>query len=423
MKACIRPSFITGSITASPSKSAMQRALALALLHHGTTVIKNPGISNDDLTAIEIIKSCGAIVTKKDQQLIIKSNGRISAPSTVNFGESGLSLRMFTPIIAMSDHKIVLNGSGSLLQRPVDFFTEVFPLINIQTSSNSGRLPVTIQGPLIPVNIEIDGSLSSQYLTGLLFAFAASVSKPTFIKVNNLKSRPYIYLSMQMLMHFGHQVTEQPGDIFLISPRTDFQENIDYFTEGDWSGAAFILVAGAICGNIEVKGLDIYSAQADRAVLDVLKSCGADLKVMDEQIMVSNANLLRAFHFDATHCPDLFPPLATLACYCEGTSVIKGVSRLAAKESDRAASLMDIFSKMGVNIKVDEDEMEIQGAAILNGASLHSHHDHRIAMAASVAALRALGDTSIENAEAVNKSYPMFWKHMESLGGNIIIEK
>jgi 3-phosphoshikimate 1-carboxyvinyltransferase len=188
-----------------------------------------------------------------------------------------------------------------------------------------------------------------------------------------------------------------------------------YTVEGDWSGAAFLLVTGAIAGNITVKGLDVQSTQADRAVLQALQSCGAKLSIQPEQIEVGPA-ALKAFQFNATECPDLFPPLVALASYCKGTTVIEGVSRLAHKESDRGLTLQEEFGKMGVEIELQDDLMLIKGGNGLKGAAVHSRHDHRIAMACAVAALKATGETVISEAQAINKSYPDFYEHIQALG-------
>ena len=197
---------------------------------------------------------------------------------------------------------------------------------------------------------------------------------------------------------------------------------VEYTVEGDWSGAAFLLVAGAISGNILVRGLDINSTQADKAIMQALMSAGANIAIEDTEIEIGTAEL-QAFHFDATDCPDLFPPLVALAAYCKGTTVIEGVSRLAHKESDRGATLQQEFAKFGVQIKISGDKMQIQGGMNLNAASTHSHHDHRIAMACAVAGLKADGDTTIEDAEAINKSYPDFFRHLELLGVSLTVNR
>ena len=197
-----------------------------------------------------------------------------------------------------------------------------------------------------------------------------------------------------------------------------------YTVEGDWSGAAFLLVAGAIAGGITVKGLDVFSTQADKAVLKALIDCGTSISIEEKQITINNslASAGKAFHFNATDCPDLFPPLVALAAYCNGTTVIEGVSRLAHKESNRAITLQQEFLKMGIEIKLQDDLMMIKGGEGVKGAKVHSRHDHRIAMACAVAALGATGETIIEDAEAVNKSYPAFFDDLKLLNASVSLQ-
>ena len=425
MKVKISPSPLTGNIIAPASKSAMQRACALSLLHRGQTLSQNPGVSNDDRAALSIIEELGATIhTNNDGSLGITGSDFIENTDdkkiSINCGESGLSIRMFAPIAALCAQQVAVTGSGSLLTRPMDFFDEVFPLLNIEVSSNEGKLPLLIKGPLQPTNITIDGSLSSQFLTGLLFAFAKAATEPVTIHVDNLKSKPYIDLSLQMLQLFGYSVNNSNYESFEIKPGIQSTNQlINYTVEGDWSGASFLLVGGAIAGNISVKGLDVFSAQADKAVLQALMSAGVVMSITEQSIDISASTSLKAFHFNATHCPDLFPPLVALAAYCEGTSVIEGVSRLAHKESDRALTLQQEFGKLGVEIKLQDDLMIIEGGGKLKGAIVHSRHDHRIAMALAVAGLKADGDTFIEEAEAISKSYPDFYKHLQQLGASV----
>jgi 3-phosphoshikimate 1-carboxyvinyltransferase len=270
---------------------------------------------------------------------------------------------------------------------------------------------------LQPKDIEVDGSLSSQFLTGLLMAFAAAHANDVTIKVNRLASKPYIDLTLQVMTDFGLKVPSHHNyEVFYYN---DKQVNLStihpfhYTVEGDWSGGAFLLVAGAINGEIEVTGLDVFSTQADKAILQALMQADAIMSVEVEKIRIKN-NKLRAFHFDATDCPDLFPPLVALAAYCEGTTVIEGVNRLTHKESNRGLTLQEEFGKMGVEITLQDNLMLIKGGAI-QGATVSSHGDHRIAMACAVAALKSNGEIVIEGAEAVNKSYPAFWQHLQQL--------
>jgi 3-phosphoshikimate 1-carboxyvinyltransferase len=424
MIATIQPSILTGSLYAPASKSSMQRACAAALLTNGITTITNPGKSNDDLAALDVIQKLGAAVNRIDANTIqIVSTGIHPANKEINCGESGLGIRMFTPIAALSDQAITINGTGSLLTRPMDFFDQILPQLGVSIQSNQGKLPLHIQGPLEPANITVDGSLSSQFLTGLLMAYGAAGAKDTTITVDNLKSKPYIDLTLQVMEHFGWTVTHENHERFHfnIAPASNEPKKMAYTVEGDWSGAAFLLVAGAIAGGIVIKGLDVFSTQADKAVLQALIDSGCSISIQAEQIEIAPLPL-KAFHFNATDCPDLFPPLVALAACCEGTTVIEGVERLTHKESNRALTLQEEFAKLGIAIDLQDNLMLIKGGTGIQTASVHSRHDHRIAMACAVAGLKANGPVEIADADAINKSYPNFYEHMQALGANIQIQ-
>ncbi len=422
MKVVVSPSRLTGTVQAPGSKSCMQRACAAALLAEGASTILNPTFSNDDCAALDIIQKLGArVVYNQDGSITIHSIGVQVAENVINCGESGLSSRMFTPIAALSSEEVIITGEGSLVTRPMTFFEEVLPQLGVRISSSDGKLPLTIHGPLAPAEIEVDGSMSSQFLTGLLMAFGAAAKEPVTIHVNNLNSKPYIDLTLQVMQSFGRTVTHDNYEHFYFAPQAVNYSPQVYTVEGDWSGAAFLLVAGAIAGPIIVTGLNINSAQADKAILFALEKCGCELTVSDSQITVGTG-ALKAFEFDATDCPDLFPPLVALAAFCKGTTVIKGTHRLTHKESNRALTLQTEFAKMGVDIELSGDVMLVKGGAAINGANVHSHHDHRIAMACAVAALGATGSVEIEGAEAVNKSYKAVYNHLKSLGAAIAVD-
>ncbi|HYJ64617.1 MAG TPA: 3-phosphoshikimate 1-carboxyvinyltransferase, partial [Parafilimonas sp.] len=308
----VHPSKLSGQVCAPASKSSMQRACAAALVRKGETIIRNPGKSNDDKAGFEVIKALGAKTKFNDEELIINSDGVKPVADSVNNGEAGLGIRMFTPIVALSENEITIKGEGSLLTRPMDFFDEVLPQLDVEIKSNNGKLPLKIKGPLQPKDIEIDGSLSSQFLTGLLFAYAALNAKNVTIKVNNLKSKPYVDLTLNVMESFLLKVPENKNYkefYFDEEPDTERNDFVDYTVEGDWSGGAFLLVAGAVAGNIKVKGLDIASTQADKKVLEALENCGADISINEKDIIVLSKDKLQAFEFNATDCPDLFPPL------------------------------------------------------------------------------------------------------------------
>jgi 3-phosphoshikimate 1-carboxyvinyltransferase len=433
--ATIQPSVISGNITAPASKSSMQRACALALLAGGKTVLHNPGKSNDDQAALAIIEKLGAKIILNDAENILMINSEsvftntISVTGdierTIDCGESGLGIRMFAPIAALSAAGTTITGSGSLLKRPMHFFDEIFPSLGVTIFSEHGYLPIKIKGPLLPADITIDGSLSSQFLTGLLMAFGKAATTPVTITVKDLKSKPYIDLTLNMMKQFGYHVENNDYASFRIMPAgTLSPKTINYTVEGDWSGAAFLLVAGALAGSITVKGLDVYSTQADKAILKALMDCGVNISIEESQVIINAAlgETGKPFHFDATDCPDLFPPLVSLAAFCKGISVIEGVSRLAFKESNRALTLQEEFKKLGVTITLQDDLMLIDGGGAVTGARVCAHHDHRIAMACAVAALKASGETVIDEAEAVNKSYPGFYEDLKLLNAAVSLQ-
>lgn len=426
MNQLIQPGKIGGTVQANASKSAMQRACAAALLAKGTTIIHNPGKSNDDLAALQIIKDLGAVVEQgEDQTLVIKSNGIKPVSDGIYCGESGLSIRMFTPIASLANVPLQISGEGSLSVRPMDFFDEVLPNLGVEIKSNAGRLPMMVQGPLIPKNLEVDGSLSSQFLTGLLMAYSASDATNVSLFVKDLKSKPYIDLTLQLMEEFGMKVPENRNYERFYFPDKPTENGAvlkrNYHVEGDWSGAAFLLVAGAIAGGeVHVNGIYHQSRQADKKIIDALLSAGAHVHVGEDFVSIRRSNLV-GFTFDATDCPDLFPPLVALAAMCKGPTQIRGLKRLKHKESDRGETLREEFDKLNVEVLLDGDVMTIMGSGSIRvmNHKLNSHHDHRIAMAVAVAALCADFEVEIRNADAVNKSYPDFWEHLAALKAKV----
>lgn len=409
----ILPFITSGDVLAPASKSAMQRALAMALLNTKSTTILNPGKSNDDMAALGIIKRLGASVESKNNSLVIQGVKYFHG-TELYAGESGLSIRMFTPIAALSKEKMIMTGSGSLMLRPMELFEKIFPQLAVSFNSNNGRLPFEIKGGLMPQDIEMDGSLSSQFLTGFLIAFARATTQNISIKVSELKSTPYIDLTLRMMKWFGYEVINEENKIFHISPKTIPDKDLEVQVEGDWSGASFLLVAGAIGGEIKVEGLSLDSVQGDKKIMEALRAAGAEVIVKEKNIQVKKREL-KAFNFDATDCPDLFPPLVALAACCEGETVIKGTSRLTHKESNRAETLKQEFEKLGVHIKNEEDKMYIQGSKNISGGSVTSCNDHRIAMALAIMAAVSKEAIILEGADAVNKSYPDFFKDLDKL--------
>ena len=424
MQVTVYPGKAEGSINAPSSKSITQRAYAGALLHHGTTIIKNAGQSNDELTALNIIQQLGASILSKStdtNQIVIHSNGLNPTSKIISCNESGLSGRLFTPIAAIFKGQITVDGNGSLLSRPLREF-ELFKKLGKQLSSFNGFLPITMEGELGVQDITIDGSNTSQLLSGLLFAYCYSATVPTTIKVKNLASKPYIDLTMDMLEQFGRKVSNIGYHTFSITPAIFVnKDTVEITVEGDWSSAAFFLVAGAISGSITITNLTPTSKQADRAILDVLKSAGAIIAQTENSINILQGKLT-AFDFDATDAPDLFPILSILAACCEGESTIKGVQRLFHKESNRAESIAEMLESFDIPYSMENDILCISGVERLRGTVIDSYNDHRIVMAASIGALKSSSPVDIIDAAAVNKSYPNFFKDLAFCGVKIEIK-
>jgi 3-phosphoshikimate 1-carboxyvinyltransferase len=319
---------------------------------------------------------------------------------------------MFTPIAALFGRETEITGKGSLLSRPVGMMEEPLAKLGASCKTNGGVPPLTVRGPIHGGKLQVDGSASSQFITGLLMALPLC-EEGSELHVTNLKSKPYVEMTLALLEKFGVQVKHgKELDRFVIKGGQRYKPAA-YTVEGDWSSAAFLLVAGATAGKVRVRGLDIASLQADRAIIDVLRLAGAEVGVENGEVVAGKSEL-NCFEFNAADCPDLFPPLAALACSCRGKSRIKGALRLKGKESDRADALVSEFTKIGGKVSASGDVMEIEGCA-LRGGTVDSHNDHRIAMACAVAALNSQKGVKIDGAECVAKSYPGFFGDLESL--------
>lgn len=414
MQKIIQPSFVKGSVTAPSSKSMTQRAIAAAMLCTGTTTLKNVSNCNDSLAALEMIQKLGAEIVPGGDEVTLMG-GFLLRSQQLNCGESGLAMRMFAPIAALHRKEITFTGEGSLTKRPVGMIGEALSQFGAGFNSQNGLLPFSVKGPLQGGKATIDGSVSSQLLTGLLMALPLAGNNSE-VTVMNLKSKPYVSMTIKLLEDFGISVQNRNFESFLIPGNQKYTAR-EYTIEGDWSAAAFLLVAGAINGNIAVKGINQSSEQSDKAILDVLKMTGAQMKIDSDSVEIQKSEL-QAFSFDATECPDLFPPLAALAAYCNGTSTIHGVERLIHKESNRAIAIQQELSKLGIQVTIKDNNMSITGGNV-SEAFVNSHNDHRIAMMAAVMALGADGPGSIQAAECVAKSYPGFFKDLEKLGAGI----
>lgn len=405
---------LQGIIAPPSSKSYAQRAIALALLAQGETTLRNIEFCKDTLSALSCIQALGAEVKYLDDSTIVIRGGLNPVAGVLNVGESGLATRLFTPIASLHSSPICIQGEGTLLHRPMHMMIEPLRDLGVNVRDGGGFLPIEVCGPIHGGKLTVDGSISSQFITGLLLSLPMA-QEDTVLKVINPVSTPYIEMTIDTARHFGVEIMHNEGDYseFFIEGGQSYQP-VDLAIEGDWSGAASMLVAGALAGEVTVKNISTLSKQADTAICRALERAGAGIIIEQDSVTVSKRSL-KAFEFDATNAPDLFPALAALAAAAEGVSVIKGTNRLRHKESDRAETIRHEYERLGIEVDISEpDIMKIRGGEI-RPAEVFSHDDHRIAMSLAISALRCEGEVKIKAAEAVEKSYPTFFEDLESI--------
>lgn len=405
---------VKGIIAPPSSKSYAQRAIALALLSQGKSILRNIEFCKDTRSALSCIEALGAKVEILDESTIAIEGGLRPLSNSLHVGESGLATRLFTPIASLWHEAITIQGEGTLLHRPMIMMIEPLRALGVEVRDGGGYLPIEVKGPIHGGEIEVDGSISSQFITGLLLSLPLA-EEDTTLHVTSPVSTPYIDMTIDTARIFGIEIMQKEGDYteFFIEGGQKYTPT-DISIEGDWSGASTILVAGAIAGEVTVKNISTLSKQADTAIIRALERAGAGIIIEHDSITVSKRPL-KAFTFDATNSPDLFPALAALAAAAEGVSTIIGTSRLSHKESDRAETLRQEYEKLGIEIDISqEDVMTIRGGKI-KPATVFSHGDHRIAMSLAVSALRCDGEVVIEQAECVEKSYPTFFEDLESI--------
>lgn len=404
-----------GEVIPPCSKSYAQRALAAALLASGRTTLRGIELCRDTRSAIEAIRTLGARVEIKDDNTLIIDGGLKPTANTLNVGESGLAARLFTPIAALGGEAMRIEGEGTLRHRPMAMMVEPLRTLGVEVRDGGGRLPIEVHGPIKGGRVVVDGSISSQFITGLLIALPCAKSDTT-IEVRDAVSTPYIDMTLETLERFGVEVMHNEGDYseFYIEGN-QILKPVDYTIESDWSAAAFIMVAAAIAGEVTVRNISTLSRQADTLVCRALERAGASIIIEEGAITVVHRPL-EAFTFDATNSPDLFPALVALAAAAEGVSTIRGIERLRGKESDRGEVLKEEYRKLGIDIELDYDEnvMRVVGGKP-HAADVDSHDDHRIAMSLAITALRIEEEVAIRNRECVAKSYPSFFEDLEML--------
>ncbi len=410
---------ISGVVRVPSSKSYAQRAIAIAGLAQKEIVIDQVGENDDVVAAQNCIQRMGAQFSRKGSTFYLHKSIDLGCSNTIalNCGESGLSARLFSAFSLLYTQPFKVVGEKSLTNRTMAMVTAGLEEFGKVIESKSTYLPLVISGKTSAQAIEVDGSITSQFLSGLLIV-APFLPFDTEIKVNHLKSKPYIEMTLDVLSHFGiKDIENNQFNSFKIKGNQRIDHAITYTVEGDWSAASYLIVAGAIGGKIVLKGLTQNTKQGDKAILNAVKSAGAKVYWEEDRLFIEK-NTLQPFEFDATECPDLFPSLVVLAAYSSGDSTIKGVGRLKHKESNRAATLQQECSKIGLEVTLNEDIMVVHGngkPSIKNNVTFFSHNDHRVAMAMSLFSIGANKPIQIEDYESINKSYPYFYKDLARL--------
>ena len=396
----IHKSNLNGTIRICPSKSYEQRAWAISALMHEDIIVHNSGNSAD-------VEACRNIAK------VIKSGNQ-----TFNCGESALCARMFPPIIALNYENFTIKGEGTLTSRNIDrdlqFYEDTF---GWKVSHEGFRIHIS-NAHIAPGNFTLDGSHTSQIITGLILALSTLVGNSS-LTIENPTSIGYILMTIDVANEAGAEINySHIGNTLRVDIKgaAKFSKKV-FEIEGDWSNAAFLIVAGLANGNISISGLNPKSLQPDRAIIDVLDLCRANYEWGNGNLIVHKSHIGK-FNFDATDCPDLIPPLCALALNANGKCKIKGTNRLIGKESNRLEAITEELAKLGAVIEAENNSITINPSKNINSAVVDSHNDHRIAMMLAVLGLSS-DCITIHGSECVNKSYPEFFDVLKSLGAKI----
>lgn len=412
----IHPHILKGHVHIPPSKSMAHRAIICASLARGRSVIQNIEYSQDIEATIEAMKALGTLIIKHDDSLEIDGTTTfIRHQYEIDCKESGSTLRFMIPISIVLDSNVHFIGEGRLGKRPLDVYYHIFEQQDISYLYRENVLDLYIRGQLRPGVFEIPGDVSSQFISGLLFALPLMNGDSKIKIISPLQSKGYVDLTLQMLRQFGIYVINQEYQEFLI-PGNQKYKPCEYKVEGDFSQAAFYMVAGALGNQVMMEGLNLDSKQGDKEAIDILERMGAKLISKDNGYQIEASNL-SATTIDGSQCPDIIPVIALSCAVANGTSLIQNVGRLRIKECDRLQATIEVINQLGGKAKIDHECMVIEGVKHLQGGNVSSYHDHRMAMMEAIASTLCQQDVIIDDKECVQKSYPSFWEHFQSLGG------
>lgn len=421
MNVRIHPKKLEGTVAIPPSKSLSHRAIIAASLSKDESIISNVILSKDILATIEGMKALGAQIKIEGTTLRIKGSKVKRNSKVIDANESGSTLRFLIPIALVNQESIEFMGHNQLVKRPLDSYFAIFDQLEIKYTHPKDRyLPLKTTGGLTPGMYEVQGNISSQFITGLLFALPLLEGDSIIKIIGPLESKGYVDLTIDILSKFGICILNHSYETFEIKGNQNYK-GYNYTVEGDYSQAAFFLVAGALGANVKLQGVNKLSYQGDKKIIEDIKAFGGNVQ-FDEDLLFCPSSQTKGTTIHFSQSPDLGPALTVLASVSEGISHFTHVARLRIKECDRVTCMKEELEKLGGRIDEEADQMKIYGVPKLCGGVVDSHNDHRVAMALAMASLKMDEDLTILNAECVSKSYPNFWEVFEALGGDVTYE-
>ena len=423
----ITPNSLKGEVVIPSSKSIGHREIICSGLASGKSIVDNISISKDIEATIEGLKSFGAKINEIPSKFqgrcafsIEGTDGKINLKNKIiDCRESGSTLRFLIPLGILSNEKIIFTGSGKLVERPLDPYFEIFDEKGIEYKifSDKINLPLEINGKLKSGVYSLVGNISSQFISGLLFALPLCEGDSVIEITTKLESESYINLTLDALKKYGIEIINENHKRYIIKGNQKYK-NIETSVEGDYSQGAFWLVAGALSENIKSIGLGFGSIQGDQKIVDILKKMNVNLKISENEI-ISMESKSRGTIIDGSDCPDIIPILTVLASVSEGVTKIINSERLRYKECDRLTAIATELNKIGADIEELSDGLIINGKKSLKGGEVSCWNDHRIAMSLAIASIKCNEKLILRGTECVEKSYPEFWKDFVSLGGKI----